>query len=244
MIVSIHQPQYFPWCGYFDKMQKSDLFIFLDMVSYVKGGKMNRNKVLDQNGAIQFITISGDMKNHLNREFRSIQTKNVEEWTSRQFNALANYYKKAPFRDEILGLLQTFFSQRYETVCQWSCASIGLVRDILEIKTPIAYQSDLEYSRSSRKSDLIYAICKTVSANVYFSGRGASAEYLDREAFAAGQIQIVFQDFQHPVYRQCSSREFVPGISILDMLFNCGIEDSRRIFWENVRGTHEFEGIG
>lgn len=243
MRVAIHQPQYFPWIGYFDKMGKSDLFVFLDQVQLVRG-RMNRNVVLDQNGQPQHITIVGDTKGYREREFRSIQTKHVEEWTSRQFNALANYYKKAPFRDEVLELLQVFFSKRYETVCQWSCASIELVRDILEIKTPIAYQSDLEYSRSSQKSDLIYAICKAVSANVYFSGRGASTEYLDREKFAAGRIQITFQDFQHPVYQQCSSQEFVPGISILDMLFNCGIKDSRRIFWENVHGTHEFEGIG
>ena len=243
MRVAIHQPQYFPWIGYFDKMGKSDLFVFLDQVQLVRG-RMNRNVVLDQNGQPQHITIVGDTKSSPEREFRSIRTKHVEEWTSRQFNALESYYKKAPFRDEILGVLQTFFSQRYETVCQWSCASIELVRNILEIKTPIAYQSDLEYSRSSQKSDLIYAICKTVNADVYLSGRGASVEYLDREKFAAGQVQIAFQDFQHPVYRQCSSQEFVPGISTLDMLFNWGNEDSRRIFWENLHGTHEFEGIG
>lgn len=66
--------------------------------------------------------------------------------------------------------------------------------------------------------------------------------YLNREKFVENGVKIVFQDFTHPVYTQCSSKEFITGISILDLLFNCGVEESRRIFWENVRSTHEFEG--
>ena len=58
------------------------------------------------------------------------------------------------------------------------------------------------------------------------------------------KLGIVFQDFQHPEYHQCHSNTFVPGISVLDMLFNRGIEDSRRIFWENVKRGHEFDETG
>ena len=163
MKAAIHQPHYFPWIGYFDKMAKADTFVILDQVQFEKGSQMVRNRVLDGNGEIKYITISGDTKDFLNREYRELLTKDVD------------------------------------------------------------------------------AICNAIGVDTYFSGRGASMTYLNREKFAENGVKIVFQDFKHPIYPQCSTSEFVPGVSILDMLFNCGITESRRIFWENVNAAHEFE---
>lgn len=243
MKVAIHQPHYFPWLGYFDKMAKADVFVLLDQVQLEKNSLMLKNRILDKNGEVKFITISGETKGFLGREYRDILTKDVDVWKSRQMNAMRDYYRKAAFSKEIIPLLEEFFKQDLPTICQWTCGSIEWVRKLLGITTPLIYQSDVEYDRESRRSDLVYAICKAIGADTYFSGRGASVEYLDRERFAENGVSIVFQDFQHPVYPQCNSTEFVPGISVLDLLFNCGIEESRRIFWENVNSTHEFDGI-
>lgn len=243
MKAAIHQPHYFPWLGYFDKMAKADVFVLLDQVQFEKSSQMIRNRVLDPNGEIKFLTISGDTKDFLNREYRELAVKDVPQWTERQMNAIKSYYRKALSAKEMFPLLEEFFQKDYSTICQWVCGSIELVRNLLNIRTPLVYQSTINYDRQKRKSDLVYAICKAIDANTYFSGRGASVEYLNREKFAENGVKIVFQDFTHPVYPQCNSREFVPGISVLDMLFNCGIEESRRIFWENVHSTHEFEEI-
>lgn len=243
MKAAIHQPHYFPWVGYFDKMAKADAFVILDQVQFEKGSQMVRNRVLDGNGEIKYITISGETKDFLNREYRELLTKDVESWTSRQMNALQNYYRKAKCRKEIFPLLEEFFQRDYPTICQWTCASMELVRELLDIQTPLIYQSTIDYDRDNKRSDLVYAICNAIGADTYFSGRGASMTYLDREKFAANGVKIVFQDFQHPVYPQCNTAEFVSGVSILDMLFNCGVEESRRIFWENVKSSHEFDGI-
>lgn len=243
MKAAIHQPHYFPWIGYFDKMAKADSFVILDQVQFEKGSQMVRNRVLDGNGEIKYITISGETKDFLNREYRELLTKDVESWTSRQMNALQSYYRRAACRKEIFPLLEELFQQGYPTICQWTCASMELVRELLDIRTPLIYQSTIDYDRDNKRSDLVYAICNAIGADTYFSGRGASMAYLGREKFAKNNVKIVFQDFQHPVYPQCNAKEFTPGISVLDMLFNCGIEESRRIFWENVRSTHEFDGI-
>lgn len=243
MIAAIHQPHYFPWVGYFDKMAKADAFVILDQVQLEKGSQMVRNRVLDGNGEIKYITISGETKDFLSREYRDLPTKDVGGWASRQMNALQNYYRKAKCRREILPILEDFFQRGYPTICQWTCASMELVRELLDISTPVIYQSSIDYERDNRRSDLVYAICNAIGADTYLSGRGGSMAYLDREKFAENGVNIVFQDFQHPVYSQCSTEEFVPGISVLDMLFNCGVEESRRIFWENVKSTHEFDGI-
>lgn len=243
MKASIHQPHYFPWMGYFDKMAKADEFVLLDEVQLEKNSLMQKNRVLDKNGGIKYITISAETKGYLGKEYRQINTKDVESWILRQMNALRDYYRKAAYSWEILSLLEVFFRNDFPTLCQWTCASIEWVRTLLDIKTPLVYQSQIDYDRRATRSDLVYALCKAIGADAYFSGRGASVEYLDREKFAENGVRIVFQDFQHPVYPQCNSKEFVPGISILDLLFNCGVEESRRIFWENVNSTHEFDEI-
>lgn len=240
MRAAIHQPHYFPWVGYFDKMAKADAFVLLDQVQLEKNSLMLKNRVLDKNGCAKYITISAETKGFLDREYRDILTKDIDGWTTRQMNALQDYYRKAQYVGEILPLLDAFYKREYPTVCQWTCASIELVRDLLGITTPLMYQSGIDYDRSARRSDLVYAICKAIGADTYFSGRGASVNYLDREKFLENNVKIVFQDFQHPVYAQCSSAEFVSGISILDMLFNIGIEETRRVFWENVKSTREF----
>lgn len=240
MKLAIHQPHYFPWIGYFDKMAKADAFVLLDEVQLEKGSQMIRNRVLDETGTIRYITISGETKGFLNRKYNELLTKNTEEWTARQMNALKSYYCKAKYWNEISPYLTAFFNEKHETICQYTCSSIHLICNLLEIKTPLEYQSAQNYNRTSKRSDLVLDICKTMDADIYFSGRGASVQYLDQEKFSANGIQIVFQDFQHPIYLQAHSNKFVPGVSSLDMLFNCGIIESRYIFWKNVQNSHEF----
>ena len=240
MRAAIHQPHYFPWVGYFDKMAKADVFVLLDQVQFEKGSQMIRNKIIDTNGEPKFITISGETSSFLNKEYREITTKDTDVWTEKHLNVIKNYYRKAPAISELLPIVESFLSKDYGTVCEWTCASIETIRELLAIKTPIIFQSSIDYDHQCKRSNLVYAICNAIGADTYFSGRGASVEYLDREKFAENGVRIVFQDFVHPVYPQINTHEFIPGISILDMLFNCGIEESRRIFWENVRSTNEF----
>lgn len=243
MRAAIHQPHYFPWLGYFDKMAKADTFVLLDEVQLEKNSLMLKNRVIATNGELKFLTISADTKNYLAREYREIQTKDAAIWKERQLNAVKNYYRKASGYREMLPLFEQFLSQDFPSVCQWTCGSIALMRQLLGIQTPLVYQSAVDYDRSMKRSDLVYGICKAIGADTYFSGRGASVDYLDRQKFAENGVKIVFQDFTHPVYPQINTQDFIPGISVLDMLFNCGVEESRRIFWETVRSSHEFDEI-
>lgn len=243
MRTAIHQPHYFPWMGYFDKMAKADAFVLLDGVQYVKSSLMSRNRILSPNGELAFLSIQVDKSGYCEKKYSEIPTVNNRVWSNKHFSLLREYYRKSIGYQEILPLLEPFYKNDYLFVCEWTIASIELCRNLLGIKTPLILQSTVEYDRSNKKSDMDMEICKAIGADTYFSGRGASVEYLDREKFARNNIKIVFQDFQHPVYPQCNSKEFILGISILDMLFNCGIEETRRIFWENVHSTHEFDEI-
>ena len=243
MKVAIHQPHYFPWVGYFDKMAKADQFILMDAVQLEKRSQMVRNRVLAPDGEPRYISISANQSGHREKEYREIPLSKDTDWRGKNLSILQAYYRKAPFYQEIMTLMEQYFANDFQTLCQCTISSIHLVKDLLQIPTRLVLQSQLSYDKEQKKSDLILELCLAAGANIYVSGRGASTNYLNRENFSERGVNIIFQDFQHPVYHQCNSEEFIPGVSILDMLFICGIEESRRIFWENVNSTHEFDGI-
>ena len=239
MRIAIHQPHYFPWLGYFDKIGKADTFVLLDCVQFEKGSQMIRNRVLSDTGEIKYITISADIKHFLEREYRDIRVKNPKEWKNKQINALMNYYRKAKYREEGLKIFEDFLSNDYQTLCEWTCESIRLVCRLLNIGTKIVYQSEVGYKDEGKKSNLVLAICKALKSECYFSGQGGSVAYLDKQKFAENGISIEFQEFVHPVYRQCGGDSFVPGLSVLDMFLNCGIEKTKKWFWENCKAAKE-----
>ncbi len=234
MRAAIHQPHYFPWLGYFAKMAVSDKFILLDCVQFEKGSQMIRNQVVDSKGNKRFITIMGDTKGYLDKEYRDIQTKDIEVWTKKQLDALSDYYRYAPYKNEILVLLKGFFEHDHNTICKWTCESIFLVRELLEIQTDIIFQSDIQYDADQRKSDLILALCQSLKIDTYVSGMGGSVKYLNQEAFAEKGVKIEFFVYEHPAYKQCHYNEFKSGLSCLDILFNCGVEETKRIFHESI----------
>lgn len=236
MKVAIHQPHYFPWIGYFDKMAKVEKFVLLDNVQLEKSSQMLRNKVISKDGKVKYITIPGEKTDFLNRKYKDIQTKDVKEWTNKQYRTLKDYYLMAPYRDETLDWLGDFFENQYKTICEWTCTSIELICDFLGISTEIIMQSNFEMNGQSKKSNLVLDLCKKIGADVYLSGKGGSVEYLDRDAFENAGIKLEFQEFMHPMYEQINSQEFVSGISILDLYFNVGIKNAKALFWENVKG--------
>ena len=232
MRIAIHQPHFFPWLGYFDKIKDVDIFVLLDEVQFEKGSQMSRNRVLDNNGNIKYLTISCDTTDFLNRSYRDISTKDNPTWIHKQINCLCNYYRNSNFKKEIDSIMQNYYQNDYNTVFQWTYESIRLSCDLLEISTPIILQSQIEYDKTSKRSDLVLEICKQLGADEYYSGKGASVNYLDKQKFNSENIDIVFQNFEHPVYEQLNSDAFVPGLSILDYFYSCGIDRAKALFGE------------
>ena len=233
-IVAIQQPHYFPWMGYFHKLAGVDEFIFMDEVQLERRSQMIRNRILDTNGNIKYLTITGEIQNIYATRYCDFPTKDNAVWIADQVNKLRSYYRAAGHVDEMMEVLTPFFERDYGTVCQWTCESTKLICPLLGIDTPIVYKSALDYDREQKRSDLILELCKAVGADVYVAGRGASVQYLDRDVFAREGVEIRFQDFTHPVYPQCHSVDFVAGLSILDLFFNCGIAEAKRIFRETL----------
>lgn len=233
MRVAIHQPHYFPWLGYLAKMASVDKFIFLDTVQLKKRSYMIRNRIIDLNGKIKYLNVTADTHDHFNREYRDIRTKDFENWSKRQKDLLIDAYRKSRWFDEIWDVILPIFNEKYEFLCEITIQSVMILRKIFEIDTLLVLQSDIGIDKSLKKNELILGLCKSVSADTYYSGNGAR-KYMVDSAFEKEGIHVIYQQFEHPVYEQMGNHPFEPGLSALDLLFNYGIKNAKEIFWNSV----------
>lgn len=237
MIVGIHQLHYFPWMGYLDKMAKSDAFVLLDEVQLNDASYMFRHTLLDKNGEKKYITIPFNKKGYMQRKYNELELNGAVDWQTRQKNFIQDSYRRHPYYAEIWARIEPVFTGKFERLTEVTEASVDILRSIFGIETPLVKQSSLSFAEGQKNEFLIH-ILQQLSADRYLSGNGAR-KYMDMQMFENAGIHVVYQQFTLPEYPQKNSAEFVPGISSLDLLFNCGIEESRRIFWENVARGHE-----
>jgi len=234
MIVGIHQLNFAPWLGYFNKIYKSDLFILMDEVQITFSETMNRNRILNKYGAISFLSIPCVKKDYLNKKFYEIEISDAFDWQERFKCVLKDSFSKSKYFYEIFDLLKPIFDKKYKYVIDVNFDLLNILLDLLGIKTKIIKQSSLTYDRSKKKNDLVIELCKAVNADIYLSGNGAK-DYMDISSFNACGIDVMFQTFRHPSYEQFNSvKEFVPGLSILDVLFSIGIEETKKLFFANI----------
>jgi len=215
-IVAIHQPNFLPWLGFFYKMLKSDIFVFLDNVQYSKNSYQNRVKIKTPQGAIWLTVPVSHKFGQLTSE---VEINNEEPWRKKHLKTLELNYKKTSFFKEVFELLQEIYLKKeWELLVDFNIELIFGISKFLGIKTETIRASSLNVSGKS--TDLLISIAKELNASTYLSGKGG-AIYQDEEKFKAKGINLVYSDFRHPVYTQAWG-EFIEGLSIIDLLFNCG----------------------
>lgn len=221
MRCAIHQPNFFPWLGYFHKIATADVFVFLDDVQYEKSGKGtwgNRVKLL----------ISGEPKwftapvKRPKGTIWNVNETNFQDtnWRDKLYKTLVFNYSKAPFFDKYHEQVKKLIDYECNNMSDYN---INVIRELCEIfqitDTSFVKSSEINTGTSSTQKliDLTLAAkCKT-----YLSGNGASG-YMEDSMFEKAGLSLEFQDFTHPVYPQNSKNEFCPGLSAIDYLFNCG----------------------
>ena len=241
MVVASHQGHYFPWLGYLDKMAKSDVFLINDVAQLEKQSPMVRNKILDRFGREKYLSVTIDKSVDVTTlENRQIALKDWRQVSTLHQNLIKDSYRKALFFNEVYPEVEKLLDVDYGKLLDLQMATIELFRKWLRIETPLQFHSNMKYEQGATTGERILKKLQSVNATIYLSGNGAR-KYMDNEIFEKNGISVIYQDFRYPIYGQVSSSTFVPNLSTLDMLFNTGIEESRRIFWKNVRSTHELD---
>lgn len=240
MIAAIHQHHYFPWLGYMDKMARADIFLLLDRVQLNDNSYMFRHQLLDKNGEKKYITIPFQKKGYMLRPYNELELNTAVDWQTRQKNFICDNYRRHPYFREIWAEIEPVFTGEFTHLWQVTDASVQIMRRLLGVTTPLAYQSQLGETEG-KKSEFLIGLLHQLGADRYLSGSGAK-KYMDMDMFARAGIEVIYQQFTLPCYPQKNAAEFVGGISGLDILFNCGVDETRRIFWDNVSREQEIKG--
>lgn len=219
MIYSVHQPQYLPWLGFFDKIDKSDCFVFLDDVQYKHREYQNRNKIRTKDG---WMWLTVPVVSSRGVKINSVEIDASRKWQENHLKSLKAWYSKTDFFSGHLDFFKDVYSKKWGRLCELNVVIIQYLIGVLGIKKKIYFESQL--SAGGEKTDRIINIGKKLGAKVYLSGAGGK-DYLEDNKFVDAGIELAYQDFHHPVYRQqfmAQEKDFVPFLSVVDLLFNEG----------------------
>lgn len=226
MKVSIHQPNYIPWLGFFNKIIQSDIYIVFDDVQFPRGKDFAyRNKIKTPQGG-KWLSLPVANKSQL-VEWRHALLSTDVDWKADHLNQIKAAYKSSPFYTEVISLLENLYQNEYTYVHELNLAIIQSILDIYNWKGTVVRSSDLNIEE--RGLDKIIGLLKEVNATSYVTGVGAGSQrYIDEDIFSQHNIQLEYQHFDHPEYRQ-QYGAFEPYMSIIDLLFNEGFDSKQFI---------------
>jgi hypothetical protein len=217
MRVVILQPSYLPWLGFFDQLNRCDCFVIYDDVQYTRRDWRNRNRILTPQG-LQWLTVPVLNKGRYHQPIAEAAIDYSQHWIRKHLTAIKLGYQHAPFFADYYPTLEQILTRAPQLLLDLNVSLIRQLAAWLGITTPLQYASPLQAQGSSTAR--LIDICHKLNATHYLTGNAANA-YLDLAAFEAANIVVEYQNYTHPVYAQLSS-EFIPFLSIIDLLFNHG----------------------
>ena len=217
MRISINQPHFFPWLGYFERIYHSDLHIQLDHVQFEKNSLINRNKIL-LNGSPKFITVpcitAGKFKN---LPIKSVEIASSRVWVKKMLATLHHAYSKSPNYSFLIQKVEPLLLSPDPCLIHLLRSTLDLTRNALHINTPIVSSSTMNLT--AHKSDLVLEICIKLGASEYLSGP-LGRDYLDLASFKRHNIDVLFHDYKPLLYDQYPQSLNITGLSVLDYMFN------------------------
>ena len=220
-LVAIHQPNFFPWIGYFDKIRRADTFVFLDDVAYPRSGSggmgswLNRVR-LNVQGKPRWVTCPV-RRIPLGSPIRITEIDDRQPWRIKFMKTLDANYRRARRYNETLELLTPLMQSEESNLARFNAFAIQRIAMFLGVESKFVHQSELKCEGSS--TELLISITKAAGGASYLSGGGAS-EYQNDELFAERGIGLVNQQFKPQCYGEPA--RFLPGLSIIDYLMHDG----------------------
>ncbi|MGA8617156.1 MAG: WbqC family protein [Candidatus Sulfotelmatobacter sp.] len=220
MKVAISQPTYLPWLGYLDLIDQVDTFVFLDTVQFEKRSWQQRNRIKEA-GGLSLLTVPVMVKGRFEQRIKDVEVES-RYFVRKHVRSIEASYRRAPFFaryfTELAEILETctagtLLADLNIQLIQWLCKALG-------VGTPLLRSSQID--GEGCRSELLLQLCRALNADSYLSALG-SADYLlnDISQFSAAGIEVVFQHYEHPQYRQ-QFPPFGSHASAIDLIFNEG----------------------
>lgn len=229
MILTGHQPNYLPYAGFFHKVALADRFLIVDNVQFVKRGTfgwMHRNRIrTNSSRGWDWLSVPVLTKGRYTQKVCEAAIDAAVPWARKHWRAIEWNYRRAKYFEEYAVEFHALYERPWASFCELSCAFLELLLRLLGVPRRLERTSALGITGES--TGLVLAMCRAVGADTYLSGIHGR-DYLDFEMFEKEGVRLVFQEYASPEYPQCWPGAFVPDLSVIDLLFNCG-PDSRQV---------------
>lgn len=227
-VVVISQPMYFPWVGLFEQVALADVFVHYDNVQLPQGRSfMTRVQIKTASGT-KWLT--APVKRETGQLIQDVQLVHTADWRRKHLATLEQAYAHSPYRDEMLGLVDSVFQATGDSLSEMNITLIERIAKYLKIETRFARASEMP-SESSGTQKLL-ELCQRFEATTYVTGHGA-LNYLDHDAFEAAGIGVSYMDYRRVEYDQPHGG-FTPYVSILDAIASLG-PDARTLLQPRTR---------
>lgn len=230
--VVISQSMYFPWVGLLEQIHIADAFIHYDDVQYARGF-YNRVQIKTAGGSKWLTVPLRDQ--HRGQHIDEVLVDDRIDWRTQHRDVLKQAYLKAPYRDEMLTLVDRVFAKDYVTLADLSRESIRSLANYFGLTEGKQFGDSSQIGVTGASSQRLHDLCRAVGASVYVTGHGAR-NYLDHELFDKSGIRVEYMKYRMTPYPQLHG-DFTPYVTSLDLIANCGKERtdiicSEAIYWK------------
>ncbi|MEZ4771118.1 MAG: WbqC family protein [Caldilineales bacterium] len=221
MRLGIMQPYFFPYLGYFDLINSVDHFVIYDSVQYIKHGWINRNRVLKPGEGWQYITAPVDRRSFhdsYRTPIKDVEVVQGDAWKERIQGQLDHYRKRAPRFQETISLVSTCLDSDERSISRLNASILREICDALRVAFSYSFASEMPMAHDAEldAQDRVLAICEWLGAGTYINLPGGRDLY-DEQHFRQRGVQIEFRELPPLVY-SCLAYQFVPNLSIIDVL--------------------------
>ncbi len=225
VVVAIHQPNYLPWLGYFHKLARAEVFVFLEAAQFSKGSYTNRVQIL-RDGKPVWLT--QPIEQSLGQPIETVAFAD-RLWPRRHVDTLHGAYRgAAAFRAVFPYLESLLLKAPLDSLAAANRHLIEGLAAALGLAPRFARDGVLGVSGLEGDDRLVALVGAVAPGAVYLSGKGG-ALYQDEAKFASAGIALRYSAFTPKAYQQTGGGGFVPGLSIVDALFSLGIDATRAL---------------
>lgn len=225
MKLAIMQPYFFPYIGYFQLINSVDKFVIYDDVNYIKQGWINRNKILVQNKPLLFTLPLQNSSSFIKINDTFINDKVYNIWVIKFIKTIEQSYKKAPFYDNVNQLICQLinFKDSQVSISELNYYFLNSICEYLGIKTELVRSSCIYKNSHLNAQERLIDICLLEKANIYINPIGG-VELYDKISFKTNEVDLFFLK-SNPIFYDQSCNEFIPWLSIIDVLMFNSIEE-------------------
>ena len=213
MVVTIHQPDFLPWLGFFKRWKQSDIYIVLDDVQFIRRGWHHRDKIKTVHGA-EWLTVPVKKRSRYHQKISEVEIDYHENWQQSHFGIVKAAYSKAKNFNLVFDVLTNIYSKNHRFLIDLNMDFLKFCAAQLGIDTPVLKAST--YSTKETKSRKLLELVNAVGGSVYLTGIG-SMDYLDEKIFSEAGVEVKWQEYEHPIYPQLHGK-FEKTLSVLDYL--------------------------